>query len=100
MFDDIEREIVKAAKAPDREHQQERTGRAAHLLGMAVSLILLQKGWILHTQPVVLHFRRGGETLDAFGLVNDLVAGKLSSEDWVRKCSQLGIGEETLGLSM
>ena len=79
---------------------RERTGRAAHLLGMAVSLILLQKGWTLHTQPAVLHFRRGGETLDAFGLVNDLVAGKLSSEDWVRKCSQLGIGEETLGLSM
>jgi heat shock protein HtpX len=76
---------------------RERTGRAAHLLGMAVSLILLEKGWTLHTQPAVLDLHRDGETLDAFGLVNDLVAGRLSPEDWVRRCSQLGIAEETLG---
>jgi hypothetical protein len=36
--------------------------------------------------------------LNAFGLVNDLVAGKLSPEDWVQKCSQLGIAEEILGV--
>jgi len=76
---------------------KERTDRATHLLGMAVSLMLLEKGWKLYTQPAVFHFRRAEETLDAFGLVNDLVAGKLSPEDWVQKCSELGIAEDTLG---
>jgi len=59
--------------------------------------MLLEKGWKLYTQPAVFHFRRAEETLDAFGLVNDLVAGKLSPEDWVQKCSELGIAEDTLG---
>jgi hypothetical protein len=76
---------------------KERTDRAVHLLGMAVSLVLLEKGWKLYSQPAVFNFRRGDESLDAFGLVNDLVARKLSTEDWVQKCSQLGIAEETLG---
>ena len=65
---------------------------------MAVSLLLLEKGWKVHKQPDVFQFRRGGETLVAFGLVKELLAGKLSPEDWVQKCFQLGIAEETLGV--
>jgi hypothetical protein len=72
--------------------------RAAHLLGITVSLIRLEKGWKVHTQPAVLQFSRDGETLDAFGLVNDLLVGTLSPEDWVQKCLHLGIAEETLGV--
>jgi len=49
-------------------------------------------------QPAVLQFSRDGETLDAFGLVNDLLIGTLSPEDWVQKCLHLGIAEETLGV--
>jgi hypothetical protein len=41
---------------------------------------------------------RDGETLDAFGLVNDLLVGTLSPEDWVQKCLHLGIAEETPGV--
>src|ERR1700682_4665633 len=55
-------------------------------------------GWRVHIQPAVLQFRRDGETLDAFGLVNDLLVGTLSPEDWVQKCLHLGIAEETLGV--
>ena len=76
----------------------QRTERAAHLLGIAVSLILLERGWKVHTQPAVLQFSRDGETLDAFGLVNDLLVGTLSPEDWVQKCLHLGIAEETLAV--
>jgi len=49
-------------------------------------------------QPAVLQFSRDGETLDAFGLVNDLLVGTLSPEDWVQKCLHLSIAEETLGV--
>lgn len=77
---------------------KQRTERAAHLLGIAVSLLLLEKGWIAHIQPAVLQFSRDGETLGAFGLVNDLLVGTQSPEDWVQKCLHLGIAEETLGV--
>jgi heat shock protein HtpX len=77
---------------------KQRTERVAHLLGIAVSLILLEKGWKVHIQPAVLQFSRDGETLDAFGLVNHLLVGTLSPEDWVQKCLRLSIAEETLGV--
>lgn len=76
---------------------KQRADRAAHLLGMAVSLILLEKGWKLYSQPAISELRRGGETLNAFGLVNDFLAGKIVPEDWVQKCAQLGIADDTLG---
>jgi hypothetical protein len=75
-----------------------RTERAEHLLGIAVSLILLEKGWKVDTQPAVLQFSRDGETLDAFGLANVLLVGTLAPDDWVQKCLHLGIAEETLGV--
>jgi hypothetical protein len=77
---------------------KQRTERASHVLGMAVSLILLEKGWEVHTQPAIFQLRRAGETLDAFGLLKDLLSEKLSPEDWVRKCCQLDIAEGTLGV--
>jgi hypothetical protein len=46
----------------------------------------------------VLQFSRDGETLDAFGLVNNLLVGTLSPEDWVQKRLHPGIAEETLGV--
>jgi hypothetical protein len=77
---------------------KQRTERAAHLLGITVSFILLEKRWKVHIQPAVLQFSRDGETLDAFGLVNDLLVGTLSPEDWVQKCLHLSIAEKTLAV--
>jgi hypothetical protein len=41
---------------------------------------------------------RDGETLDAFGLVNDLLVGTLSPEDWVQKClhKKLSVSLQTI----
>ena len=77
---------------------KERERRAAHLLSKAVSLALLEKGWELRTQPAVCEFHRGDERLDVFALVDDLVAGKISAEEWAQKCSAFGIADEKLGM--
>ena len=74
----------------------QRRHKACQLLGMAVSLLLLDKGWKLYTQPAVFHLRRNGDTLNAFQVVNDLEAGKLTPESWAQKCFELGIKDQTL----
>lgn len=78
--------------------REQRTHNAARFFGIAVGLVLLEKGWQFHAQPGISEFRRGDESLDLFALVNQLVAGELSADDWVQKCSSLGIAEETLGI--
>jgi heat shock protein HtpX len=78
--------------------REQRTRSAAQLLGIAVGLILLEKGWKFHAQPGISDSRRGDESLDVFGLVNQLVVGELSAIDWVQKCIDLGIAEEPLGV--
>jgi Zn-dependent protease with chaperone function len=75
----------------------QRTERAEQLLSRAVGLLLLEKGWQLKREPAVAEFRRSDETVDPFALVADVVAGKVSAEEWASKCVALGIAEETLG---
>ncbi|HEY6389009.1 MAG TPA: M48 family metallopeptidase [Candidatus Acidoferrum sp.] len=76
---------------------EQRRRNAFQLLGMAVSLLLLEKGWELYKQPAVFHLRRNGNTLNAFEMVNDLAAGSLTPESWAKKCTELGIADEILG---
>lgn len=70
---------------------EQRTQRAGRLLVSALALTLLDKGWQLETQPGQFHFYRDGEKLNAFGLVDDLIAGKLSRDAWAGRCDELGI---------
>jgi heat shock protein HtpX len=70
---------------------QQRTERVGQLLATALALTLLDKGWQLETQPGQLYFHRGNEKINVFGLVDDLISGKLSSEVWVARCNELGV---------
>jgi hypothetical protein len=70
---------------------QQRTERVGQLLATALALTLLDKGWQLETQPGQLYFHRGNEKINVFGLVDDLISGKLSSEVWVARCHELGV---------
>jgi hypothetical protein len=70
---------------------QQRTERAGRLLASAIALTLLGKGWPLENQPGQFYLLRGSEKLNVFALVDELVAGKLSGEVWVKRCNELGI---------
>ena len=70
---------------------QQRTERAGRLLASAVALTLLGKGWQLENQPGQFYLLRDREKLNVFALVDELVAGKLSGEVWVKRCNELGI---------
>jgi hypothetical protein len=59
-------------------------------------VLLLEKGWQLHSQPGVFKFEKDGEDLPVFAMVNDVLTGAIPSEDWRQKCTALGIAEEPL----
>ncbi len=75
---------------------QQRTQRAAHLFGAGLALALIDQGWTLHSGPGVFHLQRDAEQLNPFVVIEQLMSGKLSAQDWMTKCNALGIGRLAL----
>lgn len=71
---------------------QQRTHRAGQLFAAGLALALVDHGWTLHTGPGVFHLQRGSEQLNPFLVVEQLMAGKLTPQDWIAQCNALGIG--------
>jgi hypothetical protein len=76
---------------------QQRTHRAAYLFGAALGIALIDQGWTLHSGPGVFHLQRDAEQLNPFIVVEQLLSGKLSAQDWIARCNALGIGQLMLG---
>ncbi len=74
----------------------QRTQRAGQLFAAALALALLENQWELQVQPGLFHLRRGTDEWNPFVAVQELMAGKLTRDDWVRKCQALGISELAL----
>ena len=75
---------------------QQRTQRAAYLFGAGLALALVDQGWTLHSGPGVFHLQRDTEQLNPFAVLEQLTSGKLSAQDWITKCNNLGIGQLVL----
>jgi heat shock protein HtpX len=75
---------------------QQRTLRAAHLFGAGLALAMIDQGWTLHSGPGTFHLQRDAERLNPFAILEQLMSGKLSAEDWIAKCNALGIGRLVL----
>ena len=71
--------------------REQRTERAADLLGSGLCLALIAAGWELHSQPGEFYLQRGTEQLQPFRVVRDLKAGKLAREAWLERATLLGI---------
>jgi heat shock protein HtpX len=71
--------------------REQRTGRAADLLGAGFCLALVSSGWELHAQPGELYLQRGGERLHPFRAIRELAASKLSGPAWLAHTNALGI---------
>jgi hypothetical protein len=76
--------------------REQRTGRAADLLGAAFALALIASGWGLHAQPGELFFQRADERLQPFRVIRELTAGKLTGQAWLERARSLGIEDLSL----
>lgn len=66
------------------------------MLAVGLALALLRSGWELHAHPGVFHFQKGTEQLNPFGMVPQLVDGKLTREAWASRSRERGIATHTL----
>lgn len=72
---------------------QQRTQRAGQLLGMALGLALLEKGWELEAQPGSFFLGKGVDRINTFALMDELIEGKTTAEGWAGMCEELGIAD-------
>jgi len=77
---------------------QQRAQRAGQLLGMALGLALLEKGWDLEAQPGSFFLGKGADRINTSALMDELVEGKVSPEEWRKMCDELGIRDLALAL--
>jgi hypothetical protein len=71
--------------------KRQRGERAVALLVAAVGLALVEHDWCLEAQPGKFYVYRGSEQLNVPIFVSELVSGKMSPENWLQKCRDLGI---------
>jgi heat shock protein HtpX len=75
----------------------QRARRAGQLFGAALGLALLDHGWALVSGPGVFYLQRGADNLNPFLVLDHLMNGKLTSEQWNAKCAELGISRVMVG---
>jgi heat shock protein HtpX len=73
--------------------RRQRSERAVAVLVAAVALALVEHGWTLEAHPGNYYLHRGSEQLFVPILVGELVCGKISPENWLQKCRDLGIAD-------
>lgn len=78
---------------------EQRTRRAGQLFGIGLALALLDQGWILNVAPGMFELRKNTESLNPFLVIEQLMARKLSAQDWKARCQSLGISEMSLDLA-
>ena len=75
------------------------TAFAGFVLGAAFTVLLLENGASIDTTPGnAPTLTKGETTIEPFGVVNSLAAGKITAETWTQQCAALGITGSNLGI--
>jgi hypothetical protein len=75
---------------------QQRTRRAGQLFGVGLALTLIDHGWTLQVSPGVFKLVNASTSLNPFEIIDQLMAGKLSAQQWTEQCRTLGISKYLL----
>ena len=74
----------------------QRARRAAHFFAIALALALLDRGWTLDVAPGIFELHGPAGEPNLFPILDQLMAGKLSPQDWSAQCHKLGIADVPL----
>jgi len=70
------------------------------IVGAALAVALVGSGWTIESRPgAAWAVRRGGESLEPFGVIDDLASGKLTAEGWQERATALGIANLRLSVT-
>jgi heat shock protein HtpX len=71
---------------------------AAGVIGVAIVTMMIERGWQAVAGPGQYTVLRLGErSWEPFRRVNALAGGEMTSEDWLKLCDDMGIGDLELG---
>ena len=77
--------------------REQRGGRAAELIGRALTLVLVDHGWKLHLQPGECYVENeNGSRMNPATVIEELRNGSRGAEAWLRYCETGGIGDWSL----
>ena len=77
--------------------QQEIDGIVRNVTGAALAVALARQGWMVDATPGnQLAMHRGNDAVAAFEVTHMLADGKLSADEWIQRCHQLGIADLSL----
>ena len=84
-----------AGEAPDDEHA---AGLGTAVIGAALALLLIQRGAQSDASPgVEISATLGQARVEPFSILRSIADGKLTTADWQRQCTELGISGAGLG---
>ncbi len=78
--------------------REQRESRIVELVSIALALQLFRHGWKLYMQPGMFYMFRESEKIIPREVINDLLAGKITSEGWSAQCEAYGL-PLTVGLT-
>ncbi|MBO0912099.1 MAG: M48 family metallopeptidase [Acidobacteria bacterium] len=70
---------------------EQRTGRAADLINMALNLAIANAGWPLQVSPGARYFDVNGERFSVGELLGNLLEKRTTREEWIEHCRSLRI---------
>ena len=75
---------------------EQRTVRAAGLFAAALALRMTEQGWKIEVQPGIFRIFKADREFSPFLAVQQLLAGKMSADQWRTECRELGLSEIVL----
>ncbi len=74
--------------------REQRAGRAAELIGRALTLVLVDHGWKLYLQPALCYVEsENGSQMNPSAVIEELRNGTRPAEMWLQYCETNGIGD-------
>ena len=94
-----------AARIPDPAGvlltREQRAGRAADVIGQALTLALVDHGWKIHLQPGVFYLEsENGAKMNARAIIEEMRSGTRTAESWLEYCGTHGIGDWPLAAEL
>jgi hypothetical protein len=74
--------------------REQRAGRAAEVIGHALTLALIDHGWKLHLQPGQIYLEsENGSKMNPQTVIEELRNGNRKADAWLQYCETNGIGD-------
>jgi len=80
-------------------NKEKKMARALEIVRMALTLSLIDHGWLVHIGPGSCYLEHDGVQVVAANVVGSLKSGAMQETQWDEFCTKMGVGDLPLGAS-